>query len=55
MVKSVCVHFLFFSWIYSFLSGFLEKAVHSKLNENVSLKTLFQLVKGGVQIHPLHC
>ncbi|XP_021242134.1 BPI fold-containing family C protein-like [Numida meleagris] len=31
------------SWIYSFLSGFLEKAIHSKLDENICLNIEYKI------------
>ncbi|XP_032300955.1 BPI fold-containing family C protein-like isoform X2 [Coturnix japonica] len=31
------------SWIYSFLSGYLEKAIHSKLNENICLNIKYKI------------
>lgn len=53
LIKSHCVHFLSSSWIYNFLSGYLEKPIHTKLDKNVSLQRQFQLVKGGAEIQPL--
>ncbi|XP_072187443.1 bactericidal permeability-increasing protein-like [Excalfactoria chinensis] len=39
-----------FSWIYSFLSGYLEKAIHSKLNENICLNIKYKIQMMDAQL-----
>ncbi|OXB72960.1 UNVERIFIED_CONTAM: hypothetical protein H355_006500 [Colinus virginianus] len=38
------------SWIYSFLSGYLEKAIHSKLDENICLNIKYRIQMMDAQL-----